>query len=70
LDIKPLNITKYLNYLAFKEAIILYFNKVKNLSIPLDCIDPKERSTQGTNFITIKKNQRFKRFYEYKEKKL
>ena len=33
LEIKPLNITKYLNYLAFKEGLFLYFNRNKNLSL-------------------------------------
>lgn len=33
LEIKPLNTTKYLNYLAFKEGILLYFNRNKNLSL-------------------------------------
>lgn len=32
-DIKPLNTFKHLNYLAFKEAVNLYFNKDKNLSL-------------------------------------
>lgn len=33
LEIKPLNTTKYLNYLAFKEGLLLYFNRNKNLSL-------------------------------------
>ena len=33
LDIKNLNTTKYLNYLAFKEAFLLYFNRKSELSV-------------------------------------
>jgi len=35
LEIKPLNTTKYLNYLAFKEGYLLYFNNKTNQSLIL-----------------------------------
>ena len=33
LDIKPLNTTKYLNFLSFKEAFFLYINRDKKISL-------------------------------------
>lgn len=54
-DIKPLNTTKYLNYLVFKEALLLYYNNQGNPNNK-DLIVEKVReikntmNTQRTNF--------------------
>jgi hypothetical protein len=44
LDIKPLNTTKYLNYIAFKEALLLYHNITQGSVSPVVRI--RRRSTQ------------------------
>ena len=33
LEIKPLNTTKYLNYFAFKEGLLLYHNKTRSTNL-------------------------------------
>jgi len=43
LEIKPFNTTKYLNYLAFKEALNLCFNKDKNLSLEAKSLISKKK---------------------------
>ena len=35
LEIKPLNTTKYLNYFAFKEGLLLYHNKTRSTNLSL-----------------------------------
>lgn len=47
LEIKPLNTTKYLNFVAFKKAFLLYVNKNQNVSL-------KEKSLLFEQILALK----------------
>jgi hypothetical protein len=57
LEIKPLNTTKYLNYLAFKECCLLYYNRNKVVgcvALPQHKLTLTERSTLFNQIRALK----------------